>query len=95
MLKVSESTAVYGVSELRTKTPDLLKSLKTHRVLLTRRNKPVGVLLQYGEFEKQECIIDEIEDLVLGYIAKERAKSAKRSDYIPLEEVERQLGLRR
>ena len=95
MLKVSEGTAVYGVSELRTKTPDLLKSLKTHRVLLTKRNKPIGVLCPYGEFEKQERIIDEIEDLVLGYLAKERIKSTKGSDFIPLEEVERQLSLRR
>ena len=70
--KVSEDTAVYGVSELRTKTPELLKTIGTHRVILTKRNKPVGVVLTYEEYEHLEHLIEALEDRVLGEVAKTR-----------------------
>jgi hypothetical protein len=32
-------------------------------------------------------LVDRIEDLELGYTAKEREKSSAKSDYIPIEEI--------
>lgn len=93
MLTVKEDTAVIGVSELRTKAADVLKEIKKHRVILTKRNRPVGVIMDYDEYEKVQAVIDEVEDIVLGDIAGKRL-SRKDRKAITLEEAERKVGLR-
>jgi prevent-host-death family protein len=94
MLAVDEQTALIGLSELRTAAPKLLKYLQTHKVILTRRNKPVGVMMDYDEYKKMEALIDLIEDTALGQIARERHKSAKKESYLTLEETKRRVGLK-
>lgn len=93
MLTVKEDTALMGVAELRTKTADVLKEIKKHRVILTKRNKPVGVIIDYAEYERMQEMLDEVEDIVLGNIARERLKR-KDKKVITLEEAERKVGLR-
>lgn len=93
MITVKEDTALMGLAELRTKAADVVKEIKKHRVILTRRNRPVGVIMDYDEYEKIEQILEEVEDIVLGRIAKERlARKGKKT--ITLEEAERKVGLR-
>ena len=41
MITVKEDTALIGIAELRTKAADVLKEIKKHRVILTKRNNPV------------------------------------------------------
>lgn len=93
MITVKEDTALIGVAELRTKTADVLKEIKKHRVILTKRNRPVGVIIDYDEYEKTEQILDEVEDIVLGEIARERLERKDRKA-ITLEDAERRVGLR-
>ncbi len=93
MITVDEKTAIVGVAELRDQTAEVLKQLKKYKVILTRRNKPVGVLIDYDEYEKISRIEDEFEDLVLGLMAKERSKRKGRKT-ISLEEAEKKAGLR-
>lgn len=93
MITVDEKTAIVGVAELRDHTAEVLKQLKKYKVILTRRNKPVGVLIDYDEYEKISRIEDEFEDLVLGLMAKERSKRKGRKT-ISLEEAEKKVGLR-
>ncbi len=93
MITVEEKTTIVGVAELRKMIPDILEKVKSSKVILTRRNKPVGVIVDYEEYKKMEEIIDTFEDYVLGYLDKERARR-KDKKWITLEEAERQLGLK-
>jgi prevent-host-death family protein len=93
MITVKEDTALMGLAELRTRAADVVKEIKKHRVILTRRNRPVGVIMDYDEYERIEQILEEVEDIVLGRIAEERlARKGKRT--VTLEEAERKVGLR-
>ncbi len=93
MFKVEEKTTLVGVSELRKVMKDVLEELKTNKVVLTKRNKPVGVILDYKEFKKMEETINAFEDHVLGQFAKQRA-GRKDKKTITLEEAEKKVGLR-
>jgi prevent-host-death family protein len=92
MITVEGKTTLVGVAELRKITKEVLEKLKSNKVILTKRNKPVGVLLDYGEFRKIEEIMEALEDYILGTLAKERAQR-KGKKVISLEEAERKLGL--
>jgi prevent-host-death family protein len=93
MLKVEEDVSFIGISELRKETPTLLKELRQGRVILTRRNKPVGVIINYSEYEHMKNLMERVEDMILGYTAKIRTDSKKKK-YISLEEAERRVGLK-
>ncbi len=93
MITVDEKTTIVGVAELREEIVEVLKQLKKHKVILTRRNKPVGVLIDYNEYEKISLIEQEFEDLVLGLIARERAQRKGRRT-ITLDDAEKKVGLR-
>jgi prevent-host-death family protein len=92
MITVEGKTTLVGVAELRKITKEVLEKLKSNKVILTKRNKPVGVLLDYEEFRKIEEIMEALEDYILGTLAKERAQR-KGKKVISLEEAERKLGL--
>jgi prevent-host-death family protein len=93
MITVEEKTTIVGLAELRNMISDILERIKSNKVILTRRNKPVGVIVDYEEFKEMEEIIDILEDYVLGYLAKERAQR-KDKKLITLEEAEKRLGLK-
>lgn len=92
MLAIDEHTTLIGLSELRTAAPKLLKFLQTHKVVLTKRNKPVGVVIEYEEFKKMAELIEMIEDTALGQIAMEREKRAKKGSYLTHDEMVRRVG---
>lgn len=94
MLTVDEQTALVGLSELRTAAPKLLKYLQTHKVILTRRNKPVGILIDYNEYKKMEALMELIEDTVLGQIAHKRRKSTPKESYLTHDQMKRRIGLK-
>ena len=91
MISVKEDTTIVGVTELRKMIPEILKKIKTEKVILTRRNRPIGILVDYDEYEKMEKILDAAEDFMLGQLAKERA-SRKERKTVDLEEAERRVG---
>ena len=93
MLTVKEDTTVIGVTELRKMIPEVLKKLKQEKVILTRRNRPIGILIDYDEFERIEQMIDLIEDQLLGKLASDRA-SRKNRRTVSLEEAEKKVGLK-
>ena len=45
MITVEGKTTIVGVAELRKMIPDILEKVKSNEVILTRRNKPVGVIV--------------------------------------------------
>jgi prevent-host-death family protein len=92
MITVEEKTTLVGVTELRKVINEILEKLKSTKVILTKRNKPVGVLVDYGEFRQIEEIMEALEDYILGTLAKERAQR-KGKKVMSLEEAEKRLEL--
>lgn len=92
MITVEEKTTLVGVTELRKVIKEILEKLKSNKVILTKRNKPVGVLVDYEEFREIEEIMEALEDYILGTLAKERAQR-KGKKVISLEEAEKRLEL--
>lgn len=93
MITVREDATILGVSELRTRAADVVAELEKHRVILTKRNKPVGVIIDYDEYEAMSALLEELEDLVLSDIAVER-KERKGAKYVTLAEAEEAVGLK-
>lgn len=93
MITVTEDTAIMGVAEFRTDIGAILKEVEKHSVIVTKRNKPVGVFVNYEEYEKMKNAVEELEDLHLGAIAKERSER-KDKKVISLEEAERRVSIR-
>ena len=93
MITLKEDTTLVGIAELRNKASEVLKKIKKSRIVLTRRNKPLGVIIDYEEYEHMLEMLEEVEDFVLGTIAGERLKRKGRKS-LTLEEAEKKVGLR-
>lgn len=93
MITVSEDTTIIGIAELRTDIGTIIKEIEKHSVIVTKRNKPVGVFLNYEEYEKMKNAVEELEDSHLAAIAKARSER-KNKKVISLEEAEERLGIR-
>ena len=88
MITVKEDTTLVGVSELRTNIDRVLEEAKKHKVLIEKRNKPVAVLFTIERYERMEEILDALEDIALGYLAREREAASKPEDYLDIHKVE-------
>jgi len=93
VITLKEDTTLIGIAELRSKASEVLKKIKTYRVVLTKRNKPMGVIIDYEEYEHMQNMLEEVEDFVLGTIAGERLKRKGRKA-ITLDKAEKKVGLR-
>ncbi len=82
------------MAELRKEAPEIAKDLKYRTVIVTKRGKPVAVLEDYQTYQEKEKLVEEFEDIILGNIAKERAKNSKPEDFIPMEVVAKKLGIK-
>lgn len=95
MLVFEENTICIGISELRTKLKEIMKALKTSKVVLALRNKPFAVLVPIERYQKMEALLEQHEDQVLGYLATERdCAGAPAQDYVSLDDAEAALKLR-
>ena len=88
MITVREDTTIVGVSEMRTKMDEILRLAKKHRVIIEKRNKPVAALVDIEKYDEMEALLDALEDIALGYLARERDKTSGARDFVPIEEAE-------
>ncbi len=86
MITIRNSATLASISELRSKSEQILSRLKENRVILERHKKPIAVMLDYAQYEKLEAMLEMAEDLVLGTLALERDRSAKKSDFVDLDQ---------
>lgn len=93
MININDDVAVMGASEMRNEIPNITKNLKSKKIIITKRGKPIAVLQEFQEYEEKEKLIDEFEDFILGKLAKERKESSKETDYISQEEMIKKLGI--
>jgi len=87
MRTIEKNTTLVGVSELRTNFDEILKKAKETRVIIEKRKKFMAVLMDMEKYEKMERMLDAVEDIMLGYLAREREKDSDLSDYIDIEEL--------
>lgn len=95
MRRIRENTTLVGISELRTQADAILKVAQREPVIVEKRHKPMAVLVPMSEYHRTQATLDQLEDYLLGLLAKDREQHAKRKDYLTLEELERNVGLRR
>lgn len=92
MRRIKQDMTVVGVAELCKECPRLIGKLGRHKIVLTRRNKPVGVLINYEDYLHMQSVTERLEDLVLGHEAKKRASRRGRKT-LTLDEAKRRVGL--
>ncbi len=85
MITISERATIAALSELRTKSEEILKQLSKNRVILQKHNKPVAVMLSYQQYAALEQLLDRIEDYTLGMTALERDQKASKKDFVDIE----------
>ena len=85
MITVTENTTLVGVSELRTHMDEILLASRKNKVIIEKRHKPYAVIMDAKKFEQMEHQLEDMEDLLLGILAKERERGAKSSDYIDID----------
>ena len=85
MYTVKENTTLVGVSELRAGIDKILEKARKGLVIIEKRHKPQAVLMSNEEYEHLTNILDMAEDLVLGFIAVDRFKNSKETDYLDIE----------
>ncbi len=78
-VKLDDEVTIVGVSELRAKIYDVLEKVKHEKILLTRRNKPEAVLINFEKFRELEQQLETLEDEHFGKLALQRLKEHKRS----------------
>lgn len=93
MLNIDQDTVMVGATELRSKMPMISKDIKTKKVVVVKRGQPFAVLTDFNEYQRKEEMIDVFEDIVLGYLAKERNDKSKDADFVSAEEVKKKYGL--
>lgn len=91
MINVTEDTILIGATELRTEVSNLIKSKK--KIIVMKRGKPIGVLQNFDEYKAQERILDAFEDIVLGFLAKERFEKGTEDDYVGIDDMKERLGI--
>ncbi|MCK5012908.1 MAG: type II toxin-antitoxin system Phd/YefM family antitoxin [Candidatus Omnitrophica bacterium] len=87
MITIEENTTLVGVSELRTGIEKILEKARKGLVIIEKRRKPQAVLMSTEEYTHMQNVLEMAEDLVLGFIAQERFKNSKDSDYINIESL--------
>lgn len=94
MFHINDQITLISMAELRKEAPEIARDLKDKTVIVTKRGKPVAVLEDYETYQEKEKLVEEFEDIILGHMAKERAKNSKPGDFIPIEMVAKKLGIK-
>lgn len=87
MITVKENTTLVGVSELRKGIDKILERTRKGLVIIEKRHKPAAILMSNTEYEHIQQMLETAEDIVLGFIAKQRFKTSKEEDYIDIEKL--------
>jgi len=85
MITITDKSTIASLSELRTKSEEILKQLADHKVILQKHNRPVAVMLAFKQYEYLEKLLDFVEEYALGNLAKERDERSSKRDFIDIE----------
>lgn len=91
MYMAKEDTVLLGVSELKSVFPSLLGHLREQRIVVTNRNRPCAVVLDYEEFKHLEALLDRAEEKIWAKKVKQR-KRQKNKKSLTLAEAFKRVG---
>lgn len=92
MFILDDKTALIGTTDLRSRMAEV-EDMKYEKMIVMKREKPIAVIMSFDQYKKNYDRTEELEDLVLGYMAKERDEKSTEKDYISLEEAAKKLGI--
>lgn len=93
MYKAEKDTVFVGISELRSKTREILRETKGNKVVLEVHHKPRVVLVPVEKYKIIEKLLELVEDEYFGEIAGKRLSQAG-AEYLSAEEMEKLIGLK-
>lgn len=77
MFTVEEKTTFFGITDLRTHAKKMLDSLKGSRVVITDRNEPRAVVLDYNDYQRLQEFIEMAEEDDMAMEVLKRKKQSK------------------
>ena len=83
--------AKYSAAEARAKFNEVLTLAKTEAVEIHKHGKPAVVILDAMKYEEFIEYVEDLEDTIV--LLEHRLNPGDPSDWIPLEQVEAELGL--
>jgi molybdate-binding protein len=92
MFTIDENTGLIGTTDLRTKISEV-EDMKYEKLIIMNREKPIAVVMTFKQYQKNWQKMEDLEDLVLGYIAKDRSEKSSSKDFISLEKAAKKLGI--
>ncbi|MBI2981999.1 MAG: type II toxin-antitoxin system Phd/YefM family antitoxin [Deltaproteobacteria bacterium] len=91
MISVDEKTTLFGVTDLRTEMKQLLKALKHSRVVITERNTPRAVVLDYEDYQRMKDLVELAEEGIDAIEIESRRKKTKK--FLTHEQALKELSL--
>lgn len=92
MISVDEKTTLFGVTDLRTEMKQLLEALKHSRVVITERNTPRAVVLDYEDYQRMKDLIELAEEGIDAIEIERRKKKTKK--FLTHEQALKELSLK-
>ncbi|MFA6024657.1 MAG: hypothetical protein WC777_05690 [Candidatus Gracilibacteria bacterium] len=92
MFILDDKTALIGTTDLRSRMAEV-EDMQYEKMVVMKREKPIAVIMTFDQYKKNRDRTEELEDLILGYMAKERDEKSTKKDYISLEEAAKKLGI--
>ncbi len=87
MITVNDDTVMIGATEFRSEMPKLLKLVGQKTIVVMNRGEPVAVFQDYQHYKEDQNWHDTFEDVVLGYLAKERDDASDDKDFVSHRDV--------
>jgi len=91
MYTIKEDTTLVGVSELRNRIDKILQEAQRHKVVITKRNKPIAILIPIDQYNDIEKFINQTDDYKLASLARSREKKSSKKDYVTIENALRKV----
>ena len=89
---VKKDSVIMGVTEFRNNIPNLLKKDHTdEEIIITNRDKPLGVLIDFAKYQKLQEIMEYAEDFVLSKMVKGGKKHKGKN--VSLKTLEKEYGI--
>lgn len=92
MFVLDDKTALIGTTDLRSRMAEV-EDMQYEKMVVMKREKPIAVIMTFDQYKKNRDRTEELEDLVLGFMAKERDEKSTKKDYISLEDAAKKLGI--
>lgn len=93
MFHIKDQTTLVGATELRTALPGLSKNLKSQKIIIVKRGKPLAVLQDFEQYEEREKAFDLMEDLILSKLAETRYNQSGPADYLDEKTIAKKLRI--